>query len=150
MFHIFPEICIVISVYTIWCKVIEKFRWESGFLGEPLNGSTEYIMQLSVKEMIQHMSVFFHVQTCIQGFQFRSSTVNSMSLCARGCLRGSCPSEAWKFCILETESFNLTNIFRCKFNKMMKTKFQFDWLNRPQLCGMGELEHRWLHRPSPG
>ena len=46
--------------------------------------------------------------------------------CVQGGAWGGCvPSEAGKFCILETKSCNLVNIFRCKFNKTMKTKFQF-------------------------
>ena len=41
-------------------------------------------------------------------------------------------AEAGKFCILETESYNLVNTLRCKLNfKVMKTKFQFYRLNRP-------------------
>ena len=34
-----------------------------------------------------------------------------------GVSEGVCPSEAGKFCIFETESCNLVNTFRCKFDK---------------------------------
>ena len=37
--------------------------------------------------------------------------------CLRGMLLPQTRSEAGKFCILETESWNLLNTFRCKFNK---------------------------------
>ena len=37
--------------------------------------------------------------------------------CLRGMLLPQTRSEAGKFCILETESCNLVNTFRCKFNK---------------------------------
>ena len=70
-----------------------------GSMEPPLctNGSTGYLMQLSFKEMILHMAVFLHGQTSsIQVFQFRSSTVNSMPLYARGCLRGLCPFRSLK------------------------------------------------------
>ena len=50
---------VVISVYVYGVKIINKFRWECGFLrGEvpwnPLctNGSAGYLMQLSVKSVI--------------------------------------------------------------------------------------------------
>ena len=38
-------------------------------------------------------------------------------VCLRGMLLPQTRSEAGKFCILETESCNLVNTFRCKFNK---------------------------------
>ena len=38
-------------------------------------------------------------------------------VCLRGILLPQTRSEAGKFCILETESCNLVNTFRCKFNK---------------------------------
>ena len=37
--------------------------------------------------------------------------------CLRGMLLSQTRSEAGKFCILETDSCNLVNTFRCKFNK---------------------------------
>ena len=55
-FTFFSWNMIVISVYTYGVKIIQKFRWESGFLWggsiPPLctNGSAGYLMQLSVKE----------------------------------------------------------------------------------------------------
>ena len=65
------------------------------------------------------------------------STLNSMSLCARGVWGGCAPSEARKFCILETESCNLANIFRCKFNKMINTNSSFTGSSDPN-CGLWE------------
>ena len=50
-------------------------------------------------------------------------------------------SEAGKFCILETESCNLVNTFRCKF-QVMKTKFKFYRLNWPNCYGRSLLEGR--------
>ena len=53
------------------------------------------------------------------------------------CLRGMLPqtrSEAWKFCILGTESSNLGNTFRCKFNKGDENKISFLQAQLTQLC----------------
>ena len=53
------------------------------------------------------------------------------------CLRGMLPqtrSEAGKFCILETESSNLGNTFRCKFNKGDENKISFLQAQPTQLC----------------
>ena len=54
----------MISVYTYGVKIIKKFRWESGFLkggfhGTPLctNGSTGYLMQLSVNIIVQYQKI---------------------------------------------------------------------------------------------
>ena len=56
-------------------------------------------------------------------------------------------SEFRKFCILETESWNLVNTFRYKSNKGVKTKFQFYRLNWPIIhYGWNSLEGR--DRPS--
>ena len=46
-------------------------------------------------------------------------------VCLRGMLLPQTRSEAGKFCILETESCNLVNTFRCKFNKGDENKIQF-------------------------
>ena len=72
--------------------------------------------------------------------------------CMKGMLLPQTWSEARKSCILETESCNLVNTFRCI--KGIKTKFQFYRLNRPN-CAL------WLnfiggqgwytgHHPPPG
>ena len=53
------------------------------------------------------------------------------------CLRGMLPqtrSAAGKFCILETESSNLGNTFRCKFNKGNENKISFLQAQPTQLC----------------
>ena len=53
------------------------------------------------------------------------------------CLRGMLPqtrSEAGKFCILETESSNLGNTFKCKFNKGDENKISFLQARPTQLC----------------
>ena len=53
------------------------------------------------------------------------------------CLRGMLPqtwSEAGKFCILETESSNLGNTFRCIFNKGDENKISFLQAQPTQLC----------------
>ena len=53
------------------------------------------------------------------------------------CLRGMLPqtrSEAGKFCILKTESSNLGNTFRCKFNKGDENKISFLQAQPTQLC----------------
>ena len=53
------------------------------------------------------------------------------------CLREMLPqtwSEAGKFCILETESSNLGNTFRCKFNKGDENKISFLQAQLTQLC----------------
>ena len=44
--------------------------------------------------------------------------------CLRGMLLPQTRSEAGKFCILETESCNLVNTFRCKFNKGDENKIK--------------------------
>ena len=93
---------------------------------------------------------------CIQVFHSRSSTLNIISLwrCTGSVWGGRAPSEAGKFCrpILETESCNLVNSFRYKFNKTMKTKFKFYGLNRretdqPKLRIMGSygITLYWRH-----
>ena len=43
-------------------------------------------------------------------------------------------SQAGKFCILETESSNLGNTFRCKFNKGDENKISFLQAQPTQLC----------------
>ena len=53
------------------------------------------------------------------------------------CLRVMLPqtrSEAGRFCILETESSNLGNTFRCKFNKGDENKISFLQAQPTQLC----------------
>ena len=55
-------------------------------------------------------------------------------VCLRGMLLPQTPSKAGKFCILETESSNLVNTFRCKFNK---GEFQFYRLHRPNCALYG-------------
>ena len=62
--------------------------------------------------------------------------------CLRGMLLPQTRSEAGKFCILETESCNLVNTFRCKFNKGDENKFQFYKLYRPNCYGRTSLEGR--------
>ena len=120
----------------------------AGFHGTPpllcTNGSAGYLVQLSViKELFLHGSLPSWTNL-YPGF---STQLWIVCPCVQGGVWGGwAPSEAGKFYNLETESCNLLNIFRWKFNKMMKTKFQF---NRPQLRIMGELGYRWLHRPSP-
>ena len=67
---------VVISVYTYGVKIIKKFRWESGFslggsMEPPLctNGSTGYLMQLSVKVLVSvcRFPIHFHFEGTIQG-----------------------------------------------------------------------------------
>ena len=60
--------------------------------------------------------------------------------CLRGKLLPQTQSEAGKFCILETESCNLVNT--SNLIKVMKTKFQFYRLNRPNCYGRTSLEGR--------
>ena len=74
------------------------------------------------------------------------------------CLRGMLPqrrSEAGKFCILETESSNLGNTFRCKFNKgdenknsflqAQPTQLSIIWMN---FIGGGGRDDTGYHPPS--
>ena len=49
---------------------------------------------------------------------------------------------ARKFCILETESCNLVNTFRCKFNKGAENKISVLQAQPTQLCIMDELHWR--------
>ena len=71
------------------------------------------------------------VPKCPQ-FLWRLSLKDPLNMvCLRGMLLTQTQSEAGKVCILETESCNLVNTFRCKFNKGDENKFQFYRLNRP-------------------
>ena len=62
--------------------------------------------------------------------------------CLRGMLIPQTRSEAGKCCILETESCNLVNTLGANLIKVMKTKFQFYRLNRPNCYGRTSLEGR--------
>ena len=57
---------VVISVYEYDVEIIKAFRWESGFLKVfhtlCTNGSTGYLMQLSVKRVILILRT--HLQQC--------------------------------------------------------------------------------------
>ena len=70
--------------------------------------------------------------------------------CLREILRPQTRSEAGKFCILETESRNLVNTFRCKFNKGDENKISILQAQTTQLYIMDELHWRagMIHRPS--
>ena len=59
-------------------------------------------------------------------------------------------SEAGKFCTLETESCNLVNSYRCKFNEGDENKISVLQAQPTQLCIMDELHWRagMIHRPS--
>ena len=57
-------------------------------------------------------------------------------VCLRGMLLPQTRSEAGKFCILETESCNLVNTFRCKFNKGDEDKISVLQAQPAQLCIM--------------
>ena len=60
-------------------------------------------------------------------------------------------AEAGKFCILETESCNLVNTFRCKFNKGDENKISVLQAQPTQFCIMDEFHWRagMIHRPLP-
>ena len=60
-------------------------------------------------------------------------------VCLRGMLLPQTRSEAGKFCILETESCNLVNTFRCKFNKGDENKISVLQAQPTQLCIMDEF-----------
>ena len=63
-------------------------------------------------------------------------------VCLRGMLLPQTRSEAGKFCILETESCNLVNIFRCKVNKGDENKISVLQAQPIQLCIMDEFQWR--------
>ena len=63
-------------------------------------------------------------------------------VCLRGMLLPQTRSEAGKFCILETESCNLVNTFRCKFNKGDENKISVLQAQPTQLCIMDEFHWR--------
>ena len=63
-------------------------------------------------------------------------------VCLRGMLLPQTQSEAGKFCILETESGNLVNTFRCKFNKGDENKMSVQQAQPTQLCTMDEFHWR--------
>ena len=63
-------------------------------------------------------------------------------VCLRGMLLPQRRSEAGKFCILETESCNLVNTFRCKFNKGDENKISVLQAQPTQLCIMDEFHWR--------
>ena len=63
-------------------------------------------------------------------------------VCFRGMLLPQTQSEAGKFCILETESCNLVNTFRCKFNKGDENKISVLQAQATQLCTMDEFHWR--------
>ena len=58
---------------------------------------------------------------------------------------------SWKICILETESCNLVNTFRCKFNKGDENKISVLQAQPTQLCIMDEFHWRAgvIYRLSP-
>ena len=71
--------------------------------------------------------------------------------CLRGMLLPQTRSaEAGKFCILETESWNLVNTFRCKINQGDENKILVLQVQPTQLYIMDELHWRagLIHRPS--
>ena len=71
--------------------------------------------------------------------------------CLRGMLLPQTRSaEAGKFCILETESCNLVNTFRCKLNQGDENKISVLQAQPTQLYIMDELHWRagLIHRPS--
>ena len=70
-------------------------------------------------------------------------------VCFRGMLLPQTQSEAGNFCILKTESCNLVNIFRCKFNKGDENKISLLQAQPTQLCIMDEIHWRagMIHRP---
>ena len=63
-------------------------------------------------------------------------------VCFRGMLLPQTQSKARKFCILETESCNLVNTFRCKFNKGAENKISVLQAQPIQLCIMDEFHWR--------
>ena len=63
-------------------------------------------------------------------------------VCLRGMLLPQTQSEAGKFCILETESCNLVNTFKCKFNKGDENKISVLQAQPTQLCTMDEFHWR--------
>ena len=63
-------------------------------------------------------------------------------VCLRGMLLPQTRSEAGKLCILETESCNLVNTFRCKFNKGDENKISVLQAQPTQLCIMDEFHWR--------
>ena len=60
-------------------------------------------------------------------------------VCLRGMLLPQTRSKAGKFCILETESCNLVNTFRRKFNKGDENKISVLQAQPTQLCIMNEF-----------
>ena len=63
-------------------------------------------------------------------------------VCLRGMLLPQTRSEAGKFCILETESCNLVNTFRYKFNKGYENEISVLQAQPTQLCIMDEFHWR--------
>ena len=63
-------------------------------------------------------------------------------VCMRGMLLPQTRSEAGKFCILEAESCNLVNTFRCKFSKGDENKISILQAQLTQLCIMDEFHWR--------
>ena len=64
-------------------------------------------------------------------------------VCLRGMLLPQTRSETGKFCILETESSNLVNTFRCKFNKGDENKSSVLQAQPTQLCIIYMDEFHW-------
>ena len=60
-------------------------------------------------------------------------------VCLRGMLLPQTRLEAGKFCILETESCNLVNTFRYKFNKGDENEISVLQAQPTQLCIMDEF-----------
>ena len=63
-------------------------------------------------------------------------------VCFRGMLLPQTQSEAGKCCILETETCNLVNTFRCKFNKGDENKISVLQAQPTQSCTMDEFHWR--------
>ena len=96
--------------------------------------STRYTLSSCKDKPVSTVFFFFFLN-------FRSATLNTMSLCAQGVSDGVVPPQKLEnFVFLKTESWNLVNDFRYKFNETMKTKFQFYGLNRPkQIAHYGRI-----------
>ena len=86
-----------------------------------------FLWLLSLKDSLDPLFFALHTHGLFEGNVAPLNTVRT---------------EAGKFCILETESCNLVNTFRCKFNKGDENKISVLQAQPTQLCIMDEFQWR--------
>ena len=121
-----PKIVTQSPIFFSHCPEFWKF-----FTQRPLIG-------WNLRKMVPKCPLFLWLLSLKDPLYFALQT----HVCFRGILLPQTQSEARKFCILETESCNLVNTFRCKFNKGAENKISVLQDQPTQLCIMDEFHWR--------